>query len=224
MLIFNYVLTPLIPLAPAKQKKRHAIPPLDHFSPVKASPPTSSLSPIGFPKENSDTTANFVFLDNVSSRAAGRNLLTGAPHPLSAMSQNLSPAVRIRRGGVFKDSTDLDNRGVGRPVMNTKERPKPVPKAKQKETDARRTEQDSVRKRVNEWERERERLREMEGLETFRNELDEEGDISFATISSTEKEQDIRVARVAVRATPHIVPAAQSVLGMVSRWPYLRTD
>jgi hypothetical protein len=129
-----------------------------------------------------------------------------------------------KRRSVLKDLTGLNNRGVGRSVMIVKEKPKPLPLAKEKEKAANVTgkEHDSVRKRVNEWERERERLREMERLEIFGKERDEElkqakkdeeqGDISTVTSSSLastpETEQSVQVAKVAVRAVARVVPTS----------------
>jgi hypothetical protein len=99
--------------------------------------------------------------------------------------------------------------------MVVKEKPKPLPKVKEKEPDVSGKEPDSVRKRVIEWERERERLREMERLEEFAKEQDEEqGNASFVTTSFTETEENIQVAKVAVRAPAQIVPVAPSFLGM----------
>ena len=113
------------------------------------------------------------------------------------------------------DLTGLNNHSEGRPAM-VKEKPKPLPKVKEKEEpDVSGKEPDSVRKRVIEWERERERLREMERLEEFAKERDEEqGNASFVTTSFTETEENIQVAEVAVRASAQIVPVAPSFLGM----------
>jgi hypothetical protein len=114
--------------------------------------------------------------------------------------------------------------------MIVREKPKPLPKGKDKENgaDVSGKEQDSVRKRVQEWERERERLREMNRLELFEKERDEElrrasrdedlGDVSLVTTSSaassTEKDEGIQFAKVAVRASAQIVPTTPSFLGM----------
>jgi hypothetical protein len=101
--------------------------------------------------------------------------------------------------------------------MVLKEKPKSSPKGKAKENQAVASgkEQDSVRKRVIEWEKERERLREMQRLEEFANERDDEqGDVSFTTTSLYETEENIQVAKVAVRTPAQIVPIAPSFLGM----------
>jgi hypothetical protein len=101
--------------------------------------------------------------------------------------------------------------------MVLKEKPKSSPKGKAKENQAivSGKEQDSVRKRVIEWEKERERLREMQRLEEFANERDDEqGDVSFTTTSLYETEENIQVAKVAVRTPAQIVPIAPSFLGM----------
>jgi hypothetical protein len=112
-------------------------------------------------------------------------------------------------------------------VVKEKPKMKAKVKAKENEADVSVNREDSVQKRVNEWERERERLREMERLEAFGRERDEElecarmaseQDLSFTTcsrLSLPEQEQSIQTAKVAVRASAQVVNATPSFFGML---------
>lgn len=228
------MLTPLIPPAPVQTRNRPAIPPLADIFPVNIVPPTSPKSPparVRYSNEISDPSGIFVSFDGNNNGTTARRPLGAARQPLSAVSQNLPLApteprtapknkgrnVANRKGGVLKDITGLNSHCEGRPAMVLREKPKSSPKGKVKENEAvvSGKEQDSVRKRVIEWEKERERLREMQRLEEFANERDDEqGDVSFTTASLHETEENIQVAKVAIRTPAQIVPIAPSFLGM----------
>ena len=156
-------------------RRRPAIPPITNLSPVKASPPTSPLSP-AFAARNTNENASIASPTKVVARKP-----QGPRRPVSPLSPNLPqpPAnKKVRdvnwRSGVLRDLTGLNNRHVGNPAMVVKEKPRTKTKMKENEANVSLKEEDSVRKRVNEWERERERLREMERLEAFGRERDEE--------------------------------------------------
>jgi serine/threonine-protein kinase GIN4 len=223
----------LTPPAPVQTRNRPAIPPLVELFSDNAPPPTSPKSPpvrVRYSNEISDPSGIFVSFDGNNGTAA-RRPLGASRRPLSAVSQNLPLApteprtvpknkgrnVANRKGGVLKDLTGLNSLYEGRPAMVLKEKPKSSPKGKAKENQAvvSGKEQDSVRKRVIEWEKERERLREMQRLEEFASERDDEqGDVSFTTTSLHETEENIQVAKVAVRTPAQIVPIAPSFIGM----------
>ncbi|KIM89475.1 hypothetical protein PILCRDRAFT_226626 [Piloderma croceum F 1598] len=225
------MLTPLTPPAPVQIRNRPAIPPLADLFPVNAAPPTSLKSHparVRYSNEISDPSGIFVSFDGNNNGTTARRPLGAPRQPLSAVSQNLPLAptepriapknkgrnVANRKGGALKDLTGLNSRAA----MVLKEKPKSSPKGKAKENEAVASgkEQDSVRKRVIEWEKERERLREMQRLEEFANERDDEhGDVSFTTTTTTslhETEENIQVAKVAIRTPAQIVPIAPSFL------------
>ncbi|KZP18621.1 hypothetical protein FIBSPDRAFT_933382 [Athelia psychrophila] len=226
----------------AQPKKRHAMSPAANLSPVKPSPPTSPFtpSPAGGNKENTSLRANVNSLNSIGSRQR---------QPFASMAQNLpqapkeketrrnsklvarnkengpvqTPTSAGKRNTIMKDLTGLHDRNVGQPVMVVK--PKTFLKA-QPEVDVSlsmsvraRGKDDSVRKRQNEWEREKERLREMERLEVFSKERDEELERAKQTDESTlnismcsssslalSLEKSIQVAQVAVRASAQVMP------------------
>lgn len=145
-----------------------------------------------------------------------------------------TPTSAGKRNTIMKDLTGLHDRNVGQPVMVVK--PKTFLKA-QPEVDVSlsmsvraRGKDDSVRKRQNEWEREKERLREMERLEVFSKERDEELERAKQTDESTlnismcsssslalSLEKSIQVAQVAVRASAQVMPTPPLFLGKLYR-------
>lgn len=201
------------------------MPPL---SPIAASPPPTPVAPArikGDEQENSHSDSNILPAELVNFAPAKARQVLGVVS--SNLPREAVPAKdkANRRSAVFQDMTSPTSRTIGRPVMIVKEKPKP------RDTSANTSGNDSVRKRVNEWEREKERLREMEKLEAFAKErdeelarakkLDEEAEANDSILTDSildssmvssisalpDNEQSIQVAQVAVRAAAQIIPA-----------------
>ncbi|KAF7980025.1 hypothetical protein HWV62_40146 [Athelia sp. TMB] len=230
----------------AQAKKRPAVHPMANLSPGMASPPASPFmaSPAGN-KENMKAKAHVGSLNSMGSPRQRQ--------PFSSMAQNLPPAPKekearrnsklitknkensalqtptsaSKRNSILKDMTGLHDCNVGQPTMVVKPKSFKAQDTSFSVSVNAPKKDDSVRKRVNEWEREKERIREMERLEAFEKERDEEAerarnlkaeestlDTPFGSTSSLvlSPDKSIQVAQVAVRASAQIMPTPPSFL------------